>query len=287
MEWGALQVFTAVARTGTLQGASRALGVDRTTVGRRLTSLEATLGAPLFHRTRDGLLLTPAGQRALEHAGRMDDAAKALVSVASPESDVVGVVRVAVTEALAPFLIEQGLLALVERHPRLQLEVHGGNRRLDLATGEADLALRVDPLKGAALRARCISRSAVALYASRAYLGSRVVKSAAQLDGHRVLLPGGELAGLPEGRWLAAQPGVIPALASNSLPALLAAARSGQGIVPLTSAWGDREPALVRLFDVPKLAPRALWLVSTEAGSKRPAVRAVTAALVEMFGKRA
>jgi len=41
----------------------------------------------------------------------------------------------------------------------------------------------------------------------------------------------------------------------------------------------------VRLFDVPKLPPRALWLVSTQAASKRPAVMVVMAALVDMFGK--
>jgi hypothetical protein len=187
--------------------------------------------------------------------------------------------------ALAPFLIEQGLLSLIERYPRLRLEVHGANRRLDLATGEADLALRLDPLKSAALRARCIIRSAVALYASRTSLGTRTVRSAAQLKGHRVLLPAGELAGLPEGRWLAGQPGVNCAFASNSLPALIAAAQRGHGIVALTSAWGDRESALVRLFDVLKLPARALWLVSTQAGSKRPAVMVVATALSGIFAR--
>ena len=93
----------------------------------------------------------------------------------------------------------------------------------------------------------------------------------------------GELANLPEARWLAARPGVTAGLRSNSLPALLAAAKRGQGIVPLSSAWGDREPDLQRLFDVPGLPPRALWLVSTPAGAKRAAVRAVADALVAAF----
>jgi DNA-binding transcriptional LysR family regulator len=285
MEWDSLEVFSAVARTGSLQGASRLLGVDRTTVGRRLGALEARLQSALVTRTRDGLTLTPAGRRALAHAEAMASSARAFFAAAAPEDDVTGVVRLAVTEAMAPFVIEQGLAELTERHPNLTLELHGGNRRLDLATGEADLALRVDPLRGAELRARCISRSSVALFASRGYLGSRSVKTPSQLAGHAVLLPGGELAGLPEARWLSAQPGVKPALVSNSLPALIAAAKQGRGIVPLTSAWGDREAELTRLFDVPRLAPRALWLVSTRAGARRPALRAVADALVAIFSK--
>jgi DNA-binding transcriptional LysR family regulator len=252
MEWDSLEVFSAVARTGSLQGASRLLGVDRTTVGRRLGALEARLQSALVTRTRDGLTLTPAGRRALAHAEAMASSARAFFAAAE----------------------------LTERHPNLTLELHGGNRRLDLATGEADLALRVDPLRGAELRARCISRSSVALFASRGYLGSRSVKTPSQLAGHAVLLPGGELAGLPEARWLSAQPGVKPALVSNSLPA-----KQGRGIVPLTSAWGDREAELTRLLDVPRLAPRALWLVSTRAGARRPALRAVADALVAVFSK--
>lgn len=283
MHWDSLEVFSAVARTGSLHAAARVLEVDRTTVGRRLASLEARLGGPLFFRTRDGLELTESGQRAFDHARVMEASARELVSAATPASDVVGVVRLAVTEALAPFVVEQGLVGLTERHPRLVLEVHGDNRRLDLAAGEADLALRVDPLRGAELRARCISRSPVALYASRAYLGSRAVRSPGQLAGHRVLVPGGVLGGLPEARWLRAQPGVGVALVSNSLPALLAAARRGHGVVALTSAWGDREPDLVRLFDVPRLAARALWLVSTRAGLRRPATRVVAEAVASFF----
>jgi DNA-binding transcriptional LysR family regulator len=283
MHWDSLEVFAAVARTGSLQGASRVLGVDRTTVGRRLAALEASLGAPLVTRRREGLALTSAGQRALAHAETMSAAARAFLSAAAPEDDVTGVVRLAVTEAMAPFVVEQGLVALTERYPRLTLELHGGNRRLDLATGEADLALRVDPLRGAELRARCISRSSVALYASRGYLSGRSVKTPAHLVGHRALVPGGELAMLPEARWLRAQAGLVPALVSNSLPALLSAARRGQGVVALTSAWGDREDELVRLFDVPGVPLRALWLVSTRAGARRPAVRVVADALVSFF----
>jgi DNA-binding transcriptional LysR family regulator len=286
MNWDMVQVFCAVARTGSLQGASKQLHVDRTTVGRRVAALEKQLGVSLFHRGREGLSLTPQGHRALAHATHMDTAARALSATATPEHEVVGTVRLAVTEAMGPFLVEQGLLSLAARHPGLRIELHGGNRRLDLATGEADLAVRLDPLKGAQLRARCLNRAPVALFGSKDYLAlHRPLKSPAGLSGHRVLLPGGELAGLPEAKWLSSQRGVTPAFVSNSPPALMAAAKQGLGLIAVTALWGEREPALVRLFDVPRLPPRALWLVATAASARRPACVAVSQRLVELFSK--
>ena len=283
MNWDDVQIFLAVARSGQLQGAGEALGVDRTTVGRRLLALEQRLGSPLFTRTRTGLQLTPAGQAAAARAARMEVEARALASETAPPTQITGLVRLAVTEALAPFLIEQGLLSISARHPGLRLEVLAGNRRLDLSTGEADLALRLDPLKGATLRARCLVRSPISLYASASYLVRRGrPRSARQLKAHAALIPAGELAPLPEGRWLAEQAGEV-AFSSNSLPALVAAANAGVGVVALSAAWGDREPGLERLFDVPGLPPRAMWLVSSAASAKRPACVTVIEHLVERF----
>lgn len=286
MNWDEVQVFLTVARAGQLQGAAWQLGVDRTTVGRRLLALEARLGTPLFHRGREGLTLTAAGDRAAARAARMEVEARALVAETTPPEAITGVVRLAVTDALAPFLVERGLLSVCDAHPGLRVELLAGNRRLDLAAGEADLALRVDPLRGANLRARCVSRSPVALFASGDYLTRRgTPKGPKQLRGHAVLVPAGVLSHLPEGRWLAAQPGVTVAFSSDNLPALVAAARGGRGVLPLNTAWGELEPGLVRLFDVPGLAPRALWLVSTAAAAKDPACKVVMRALVEAVGR--
>lgn len=75
------------------------------------------------------------------------------------------------------------------------------------------------------------------------------------------------------------------ACSSNSLPALVPAARAGVGLVPLSAAWGDRESSLERLFDVPGMPPRAMGLVSTAEAAKRPACLAVMHHLVERFAR--
>lgn len=287
MNWDDLQIFLAVARAGQLQSAGRSLGRDRTTVGRRLLALERRLQVELFVRTREGLRLSPAGQLALAHAERMEREARAVVDQAAPPAEIAGTVRIAVTEALAPSLVERGVLELLERHPALRLELLAGNRRVDLAAGEADLAVRVDPIAGPQLKVRCLVRSAVALFASPRYLERHGrPASPRRLAGHALLLPGGELSHLPEGRWLAAQPGTRVALSSNSFPALVTAARAGAGVVALTGAWGEREEGLERLFDVPGLPPRALWLATTAAAARRPACRAVIDQLALAFRSR-
>jgi DNA-binding transcriptional LysR family regulator len=77
------------------------------------------------------------------------------------------------------------------------------------------------------------------------------------------------------------------AFASNSPQALLAAAKASKGVVALTELWGSREPGLQRLFAVPGLPPRALWLVTTAAAAKRPAIVVVTQRIVQLFGRAA
>lgn len=286
--WDEVRIFLAVARNGQLQAAAAQLGLDRTTVARRLDALAQRLGTPLFRRTRQGIALTPAGERARLHATRMENESRALIAETAPPTAITGVVRLAVTEALAPFLVEQGLLTITDAHPGLRIELLAGSRRVDLTMGDADLALRLDPVRGAGLRVRCVDRSVIALFASREYVARHgAPKSPRQTKGHAVLIPAGELAGLPEGRWLSAQPGVTVAFASNSLPALVAAARAGRGLLALSASWGAREPELVRLFDVPKIPARAMWLVSTEETAKRPATAVVMRFLLDHLAKRA
>ncbi len=288
MSWDDVRVFLAIARTGQLQAAAKQLGMDRTTVGRRLATLESTLGARLFHRTRDGLTLTPAGERTVGLAERMESASTAITRELAPSRGVSGIVKLAMTDALAPFVVEAGLLSLLDEHPALSIEILAGNRRLDLVRGEADIALRVDPLRGADHKARSIARGRIGLYASADYLAAHgTPKTVKQLTGHRVLAPAGELAHLPEARWLAARTELAVAASSNSLPALVSAARVSRGLVPLVSFWGEREAGLVHVIDLPSIAPRTLWLVSSTAASERPACRVVLDRLARLFRDKA
>jgi DNA-binding transcriptional LysR family regulator len=233
------------------------------------------------------LTATAAAARVRPFAEKMAAEAAALERAAlSDGKDATGRVRVATTEAMAMVLVEHGLLALPERHPRLMVELAAGNQPVDMLRGEADLALRVSPLRHDSLRVRCVARLKVALFAAPAYLERRGrPRTPERLRGHDVLVPAGELVQLPEARWLAERPGVNIVFRSNSVPALRSAAVAGLGIVPLTAPWGDLEGRLERLQYLDKVPQRAFWLVTPPAAETRAAVRIVAERIVAIFAK--
>jgi DNA-binding transcriptional LysR family regulator len=274
MDWDDIRVFAAVARAGGLAAGALAAGVDRSTASRRIQSLERALSVRLFLRTRDGLRASPAAARLLQHAEQMEQAAQAMHSVGSETTRVHGRVRIATTEALATMLVRAGLLELSARHPELEVELLGSNRVLDLARGEADLALRVSAVKEPSLRVRKVAGLGFAAYAAAAYVQQRGRPgSERQLAGHSVLLPSAELAQLPEAKWLASQPDVHVALRTNSIPALLAALSAGTGVAVIASGLARSTRGLVRLFEIAALKPRPLWIALHPDAAARSAVR--------------
>lgn len=277
LNWDDLRILLALLRTRQLADAALRLGVDRSTVSRRLAALERAVGAPLFLRTREGLRPSAAAERLRPYAERLEADIQALQAAAGAgEGGARGLVRVSTTEAFATFLVQRGLLELRHEHPDIVVELLGGNRPLDLAAGEADLALRFLPPKDAALLVRCVARMGLSLYGSARYLRARgQPRGPDELAGHDLLQPSGELLVLPEATWMAAQPGARVVFQSNSYPTLLAACAAGHGLTVLPRAWGDLEADLVHLFAIDALPPRALWLVTQAEMARRPEVAVV------------
>jgi DNA-binding transcriptional LysR family regulator len=287
MDWDDVRVFLAVAQAASLAQGARAVGLDRSTASRRLAALEAALGAQLFVRAPGGLRLTTAGRRLTHRAEAMGQAARAMLAEATLEqAELAGTVRVATTEAFAVLLVQEGLLALRAQHPQLVVELLGGNRPLDIARGEADLALRVSPVKEAHVKVRRVARLGLALFASEDYVRRRGAPASPKaLAGHDVVLLGGELAVVPEAQWLASQPGVQVAFRSSSMSALLAAVSGGAGIGAFTDAWGARTEGLRRLFALEFIEPRPLFLATAPEAAARPAVRVVADHIAEILGR--
>jgi DNA-binding transcriptional LysR family regulator len=284
MNWDDVRVFVAIARAKSLGAGARAVGLDRSTASRRIAALETSLGARLFLRTRDGLRLSTVGDGLLVHAERMSADATALASAASQAGDQVrGRVRLATTESLAAMLVRGGLLDLSQRHPGLELEVLGENRIVDLSRGDADLALRVSPVREPSLRAKRVARLPFSLYAAERYVARRGRPLGERdLDGHDAVAYGGEFVALPEAKWLGAQAGVRVVLRTTSVTAMISAVIDGFGVAPIAGAWAERELGLVRLFEIDALQPRSLWLAMHPDSATRAAVRAVATRVGEI-----
>lgn len=259
LDWNDVRFFLAVARARTMRRAARALGVDETTVGRRLASLEERFGVALFERRPGGFEPTDAGARLVASAERMDEAARELAAwtvdgVATKFK--FGSVRIATGEGLAERFVVPALRELQARHPDLQATVVTGWEPVDLRKGEADLAVRLARPKDPRLASRRLARLTFRLYASREYLER--AGPVTSLAGHPVI--GYEDAMRRSGHAFTDLPstGGHTALLINSGRVLVAAGVAGIGIVQLPRYQGDANPALTGVLPEVRSALRGL-----------------------------
>ncbi len=288
LDWNDLRYFLAIQRARTLAGAARALGVEHTTVGRRLSAMEAALGAKLFVRTRDGFSPTRAGEAVRPHAERIEAAILDIEHVASDTDDrPEGLVRLTTSETFAGHLGRR-LADLRARHPKITVEILPGNAKLDLARREADLAIRFGPTTQPDLLCRSVAKTGWSLYAAKTYAEARgPIAPMESLCGHDVIGFGETLSMTPGAAFFdehAADACVV--LRTGSIPAALDAAIAGLGIAALPCFVADPEPALVRL--TPEVIGQPdLYLVVHPDLAKVARVRAVMDYFVERFAAEA
>lgn len=274
-DWNDLRHLLAVAEHGSTLAAARALRVDQSTVQRRLAELERCVGLPLVRRESAGYRLTEIGQALLPRAQQVRDAVDALAQqVESQRRATVGVVRVTCPEPLVARLGACGLIDRFQaRYPGLRVEFVMSDRYVDLARGEADVALRSGDTDDGALVGRKIGDSLWAVYASRDYVARcGRPQRVEELAEHTLVGLDDSVAG-PAGhrasRWLAAvAPQARIAARSRSVLGLLASVKAGIGIAPLPTAIADAEPELLRVLGpVPELS--RLWRILTTAELRR------------------
>jgi len=277
LDWDDLRFFLLAAQAGTLAGAARAGGVRHTTIGRRLTALERSLGASLFLRGPEGLTLTPVGELMLPLAQKVEHDVRTLRElVASRRS----VVRLALPSGFVTMFADD-LARLTKEHPELTLETAGSGQFADLQRGEADLALRIGQIQDHELVARSLGEVGLSLYASMHYLRDHpMAADLSDFTGHRLIAFGAELSSTPPAEWLhkhAQAASVV--LRTNEMASMLDAAVSGAGLALLPCMLADTEPRLLRL--TPQvLVRRELSLVYRREQRENHAVRIVADFLI-------
>jgi DNA-binding transcriptional LysR family regulator len=277
LDWNDLRSFLAIACERSLQGAARALGVNHSTVFRRLNALEARLGARLFDRSARGYALTAAGEQMLASAERVEDEILGLQRrLLGGDVRLSGTLRVTTTDTLVHGLLGPHLRAFQAAYPAIELELITGNAFFDLSKREADVALRPSRHPGDAMVGRRLAEIAVALYGGRDYLTARGrPPSSSALDGHAVIVGDASLGHLPATRWLAERtPAGATVLRCNSWLSQLAAARAGLGLAALPCFLGDAAPELIRVLPPEPALAGELWLVTHPDLQRTARVRA-------------
>jgi DNA-binding transcriptional LysR family regulator len=275
--WDDLRYFLELVRQKRLTGVGRRLGVDHTTVARRIDQLERSLGCRLFERTPAGYVLTEAGRHLVPHAEAVENSVALLREQATgQERRVSGTVRIGTPEGLGALVLAPRLGRLLKEHPDLDVELLSLPRLPSLATREADLIVTLDPPQHGRYIASRLTDFNYGLFASRDYLRRHgPIRSRGDLAAHGFVGYIDELLLSPQLRYLDE---LVPEprlrLASAGMLAQVAAVRAGvgPGVLALYLAVGQ---GLVRVLPAEAVWKRTFWLATHADWYRLRRVRAV------------
>lgn len=247
VDWNDFRYLLAVADAGSLSAGARALGVNHSTVLRRIAAFEAALGVRLFERLPSGYVLTPGGEVLAAAARQMTDTVSGVERrVLGQDLRLSGTVRVATTDTLALTLLSPLFARFRAEHPEVQVELNTSNLTADLTRRDADVAIRPTAKPPENLVGRKVSRIAYAPYASPSYLEAQPARKALANDVW--VAPDDSMASTTVGRFMAREvPAAAVSFRANSLASLARAAGAGLGVAVLPCYLGDSTAELRRV----------------------------------------
>ena len=283
-DWDDVRFFLAVAKTGSFSAAATQLNTKQTTVGRRIQALERRLGAKLFDRHRHGMEVTPAARGVLVQAESMLSNATSIERhLAGLDREMAGIVRIAATEGIAANWLVGRLGQLRSAHPDIVVQVIASDQVLDLATRQADLAIRFFRPTSNQLVAARVGQVNFSIFAAPSYVDRYgLPQRVDDLRDHHIVdhTTLHNLAAMkPWSEVVERSTSVV--LRTNSSYAAVEAVKVGYGV----SVFPDYVAKTANLLAAPidlKIV-RDIWLVSHEETNKGARIRTVIDYVREQF----
>ena len=279
VSWDDFRLIKAIADHRSLTGAAEALGVNHSTVFRRLADTEKRLGMPLFERHRTGYGLTPAGEEMVALAERMDrDVTSFSRKLAGQTLTPSGEVRVTTNDTLLVHLLMPVIATFRKAYADIRVDVVLSNQALNLSKRDADIAIRATDNPPETLVGRRVAAIVWAVYGRatdfpEAVGGAGV--SPASLFGRDWVSLGDQFDHLKAARYVRDHvPPEHVALKINTVLGLAEAVAEGIGVGPLPCFIADRNPALVRLTAHNPEFSTGLWLLTHPDLRASPRIRA-------------
>ena len=278
-----LLILLAVSRSGKFTTAAQALGLNHTTVSRRIAALEKALGGRVLARAAGGWEVTELGAEAVLVAERIESAVSALGPSDGAPDPITGVVRMTATDGFSAYIAAPAVAKLRRDHPGLSVEIVTVTRRALQQRSGLDIEVVVGTPQVHRAEAIRLGEYRLGMYASRAYLADNGTPGTIEeLTQHQLVYFVDSMLQVDD---LDAPRRLVPTmrdgLSSTNVFVHVEATRAGAGVGFLPCFMADRHTDLVRLLpsDFAELLP--YWMVLRPDSMRRPAVAAVVQALRE------
>ena len=263
ISWDDLRIVKAIGENGSLVSAAAMLGVNHSTMSRRLAAIEKALDTALFDRRRSGYVATAAGTEVIALGERVEKEILGVTRrISRREQGFKGELRITTSDALLLDFLTPVIADFQAANPEITVEMIVGNKPLNLARGESDIAFRATVAPPENLFGRKVARIAWAIYGRRSDYPGTALTAEERYRRHWVSYGRG-LAGLKAYAFVNER---VPACniryRSDSVAGVASAIAAGMGIGFLPCMHGDLLPDLVRVSPIEPEVFDELWILT-------------------------
>ncbi|MBF9231858.1 LysR family transcriptional regulator [Microvirga alba] len=288
LDWDDFRLVKVIAEANGLAGAADRLGVNHSTVFRRLGQMEEGLGVKLFERHRTGYILTPAGEEMAALAEQMEENVTSFTrKLAGQAVAPAGELRITTNDTLLIHLLTPIFNRFLKACPEMRLDVVLANQALNLSKRDADVAIRATDNPPETLVGRRVATISWAIYGRAVDFPEPPSMDAPELYERPWVALGDNLASLKAARFV--QDRVAPELIAyrvNTVLGLAEAVEAGVGIGPLPCFIAEAKPGLIRLSEVNPDFSAGLWLLTHPDLRQSARVRAFMDFMATEIGKQ-
>ncbi|MEU8896222.1 LysR family transcriptional regulator [Nocardia sp. NPDC048505] len=276
-----LLILLAVGRSGRFVSAADELGLNHTTISRRIAALEETLGGRVLTRVTGGWELTELGREALVAAEAVESAVKSLAPGGTGARVLAGVVRISATDGFSAYLAAPAVAAVQRQHPGVSVEIVTATRRASQQRTGLDIEVVVGEPQVLRAKAIRLGDYCLGLYGARSYLDEHgVPETPADLVRYPLVYFIDSMLQVDDLDLAAGfATGMRESITSTNVFVHVEATRAAAGLGLLPCFMADRHADLVRVLGEQVSIRLTYWLVTRTETLRRPEVSAVVDAL--------
>ncbi|MGW0159775.1 LysR family transcriptional regulator [Mycobacterium sp. NPDC003323] len=277
-----LLILLAVGRTGRYVSAAEQLGVNHTTISRRIAALEQAIGARVLTRVGAGWELTDRGREVLSAAEAVEAAVRSVAGTHGQPRRLEGVVRISATDGFSAYIAAPAAAEVQREHPGVAVEIVAATRRASQQRASVDIEVVVGEPTVQRAQAIRLGDYCLGLYGSQRYLAEHgTPQRLADLAGHPLVYFIEAMLQVDELDLATSfAPTMRQSVSSTNVFVHVEATRASAGLGLLPCFMADRHPDLARVLSEAVSVRLGYWLVTRAETLRRPEVAAIVDAIV-------